>query len=88
MANTTPSKETIRRICILQGGTECHILVDTGYDYVDVLSDIEDQNFKQCLSDLEAWCGMKFQLFNNHSEKKHINRIKQDGERILPIKAE
>ena len=85
MAHTTPNKETIRRICILQGGTECYIQVNTGNEYVNILTDIENQNLDQCLSELESWCGMKFQLFNEDSESKYTNKIKLNGEKILPI---
>ena len=85
MANTTPNKETIRRICLLHGGTECHILVDTGDDYVDVLSNIENHKIEHCLLELKDWCGMKFQLFNNNSNIDEINRIRNKGVQILPI---
>ena len=86
MANTTPNKETIRRICILHGGSYCFLRVDTGAEYVDVLSDIIDERKQACLEELEAWCGMKFKLYNEQSLDEKIKQISTSGEKILPIK--
>jgi hypothetical protein len=86
MSKTTPNKETIRRICLLQGGTECYILVDNDSDYIDVFTNIQDQNIPACLVELVEWCGMKFCLLNENSEIGSINKIRTKGEKILPIK--
>jgi len=85
VAHTTPNKETVRRICILQGGTECYIQVNTGNEYVNILTNIENQNLEQCVWELESWCGMKFKLFNEDSESETSDRIRLNGEKILPI---
>ncbi len=86
MANTTPNKETIRRICLLHGGTKCYILVDTGSAHVDILTNIQNNNSAEFLSELESWCGMKFKVYSENNEVEQNTRIKQSGEMILPIK--
>ena len=63
VASTTPNKEIVRRICILSGGSICYIRVDTGDEYVDVLTDIEESNLNNCLQELESWAGMKFRIY-------------------------
>lgn len=85
MANTTPNKETIRRLCLLHGGSYCFLYVDTGYEYVDVLSDIPEESVISCLLELESWCGMKFKLFNEQSPRKKLIQLTTFGEKILPI---
>ncbi len=86
MANTTPNKESIRRICILHGGSYCILHVDTGAEHVEVLTDITDERLPICEKELEAWCGMKFKLFNEGSKDKIVKHIRISGEKILPIK--
>jgi len=46
MAKTTPNKESIRRICLLSGASFCYLLVDTDNDYVDVLSDLKQEEME------------------------------------------
>jgi len=86
MANTTPNKETIRRICILHGCSYCFINVDTRTEHTDVLTDIIDKKMIACLKELEDWCGMKFKLYNEQSPAEKIKQISTSGEKILPIK--
>ena len=86
MANTTPNKESIRRICILYGGSFCILHVDTGAEHVEVLTDIADERLPICEKELEAWCGMKFKLFNERSNDEKTEPIRLSGEKILPIK--
>ena len=86
MANTIPNKETIRRICILHGCSYCFIHVNTGAEHTDILTDIIDKKKLACLKELEAWCGMKFKLYNELSPDETIKQISTSGEKILPIK--
>ncbi len=88
MANTTPSKESIRRICILHGGSYCFLQVDTGAEHVEVLMNITNDRVKSCREELEAWCGMKFKLINEESTDDEMKRISLLGEKILPIEIE
>lgn len=85
MAHTTPNKEVVRRICLLHGATDCYLFVETGNQFVQVLTNIDSDKITTCLSELESWCGMKFELFNMDSEKETIHIIEQKGEKILPI---
>jgi len=85
MTHTIPNKESVRRICMLHGATDCYLLVDTDNEFVQVLSNIDDDKKAECLNDLVAWCGMKFQIFNMNSKKVKIHTIKKQGEKILPI---
>ncbi len=88
MANTTPNKESIRRICILHGGSYCYLQVNTGAEHVEVLMNITNERVENCLKELEAWCGMKFKLINEESTDDEIKRITLLGEKILPITIE
>ena len=103
MANTTPNKETVRRICLLSGASYCYLLVETGDDYVDVFTDIEQLEMDNCINELESWCGMKFRVYaasedngnnfgdnngDNNGEKNKIAEIRTLGEKILPIRPE
>ena len=88
MANTTPNKESIRRICILHGGSYCYLLVDTGAEHVDVLTDIDTKSIEACIMELVAWCGMKFKLLNEDSNDVAKERVLNLGEKILPITME
>ncbi len=85
MANTTPNKETIRRLCLLHKVESCYLLSDTNTIFVDLLIELEDQYFELFKQELESWCGMKFKLFNNKSNEKDIVRIKNKGEFIYPL---
>ena len=88
MANTTPNKESIRRICILHGGNYCYLLVDTGADHVEVLMNIANNRMESCCKELESWCGMEFKLLNEGSNDDEIKRVSVSGEKILPIEIE
>ena len=88
MANTTPNKESIRRICILHKGDLCYLLVDTGADHVDVFMNITNDRIENCCKELESWCGMKFKLYNEEATYDQIRRISEFGEKILPIEME
>ncbi len=86
MASTTPNKEIVRRICHLQGATECYLFVDTGDEAVEVLTNIADGAIENCLNELESWAGMKFRVSNFSKNKKEISLIQSKSEQILPIK--
>ncbi len=87
MAKTTPNKEAVRRICLLSGGSFCYLLVDTGDEYVDVLSDLKQEALDNCQKELESWCGMKFRVFTtqkNTTEDFIVRNIKSHGEKLWP----
>jgi hypothetical protein len=88
MAKTTPNKESVRRICLLSGGSFCYLLVDTDNDYVDVLSDLKQEEIENCQKELESWCGMKFRVFStqkNSTDNFIIKKIQRCGEKLWPI---
>ena len=86
MASTTPNKEIIRRICHLHGATKCHLLVDTGDFYVEVLTNITTDKIASCIIELEQWAGIKFRVYNFDITNKTTSNILSKGEAILPIK--
>ena len=86
MVSTTPNKEIIRRICHLHGATECHLLVDTENDYVEVLTNITTNKIPSCIIELEQWAGMKFHVYNFELDEDKTSKILSKGEAILPIK--
>ena len=86
MANTTPNKETVRRICLLHGATICRLLINTDDDHVEVLTDISTNKLANFQKEVESWSGMKFRVFNTTSDIKKIQKIKLSGEIIFPIK--
>lgn len=86
MASTTPNKEIIRRICHLHGASRCHLLVDTGDDFAEVLTNISTDKIPSCITELEQWAGMKFRVFNFKEENNKTFKILSEGEAILPIK--
>jgi len=85
MASTTPNKEIVRRICLLSGASQCYLLVSPGDEYVDVLADIKTNEIKNCISELESWCGMKFRLYSLYDETEYLKELKKQAEKILPI---
>ena len=85
MANTTPNKETIRRISLLHDATFCYINVSTGDEYVEALANIKTEKMKSYKKKLEAWSGMKFRVYNMHSKREQVKNLKITGEKILPI---
>ncbi len=85
MANTTPNKETIRRLCLLHKVNSCYLLSDRSTVFVDLLIELEDKHSELFKQELESWCGMKFKLFNKSSNEKDIIRIKNEGELIYPL---
>lgn len=88
MASTTPNKETIRRLCILSGASQCYLRVNTGDDYAEVLADIKEKELQNCLQSLKDWCGMKFRLYSmlDHSTENliYLDMIKTEGEKLYP----
>ena len=85
MANTTPNKETIRRLCLLHKVEFCYLLSDTDSVFVHVLVDIENQKKESFCQELESWCGMKFEIFTLDSDEVNIIRMKRYGEKIYPL---
>ena len=85
MAYTTPNKESIRRLCLLHKVESCYLLSDTGTVFVDLYLEFDTQHTEQLREELESWCGMKFRIYNNKSNKEDIIRIKTKGEHIYPL---
>jgi len=52
-----------------------------------ILTDIADTDISNYESELQAWCGMTFQVHNESDKKNIINDIIDKGEKILPIKS-
>lgn len=85
MNRTIPNKESVRRVCLLSGASECYISVSTEDEYIDVLANVERKEMKHCLQELENWCGMKFRLHTLYEDTPASFQIKSQGEKILPI---
>ena len=85
MVDTTPNKEIIRRITMLHGATYCYILVKTGLNHIEVHTNISTEKITSCEAELRDWAGMYFKVFNNLSDTENIDKIKKNGEKILPI---
>jgi hypothetical protein len=85
MQNTIPNKETIRRICILNGGTNCYLLAATKYNNTMVLMDIAEDRTCSVKVELKSWCGMKIRVFTYEKDTEEKEEILAKGERILPI---
>ena len=85
MNSITPNKEIIRRICLLNGGTTCYIAHRKGKQYIEVLSDIKEENLEQFSKELSEWSGVNYKVHsmeNKNSEGKLLNHI---NNKILPI---
>ena len=85
MANTTPNKEIIRRLSLHQGATYCYININTGNEFVEILTNIKSENFIEYKKELKDWTGMKFLIYNTHSKQEKIKELRNKGEKILPI---
>ncbi|MEE9326915.1 MAG: hypothetical protein V3U71_06420 [Cocleimonas sp.] len=85
MQNTIPNKETIRRICILNGATNCYLLASTEYTYTMVLMDIAEEKTNAVKIELKSWCGMEIRVFTYERETEGKKEILAKGEKILPI---
>ena len=86
MVSTTPNKEIVRRICHLHGATKCHLFIETGDEFVEILTNISTDKIPSCITELEQWAGMKFRVFNFKENNNKISKILLKGEAILPIK--
>jgi len=82
---TMPSKETVRRICILNKATYCYILVQNNLQVVKVLLDIPHDRSYSIKKELEEWCGVKFEIVTSESPSILVEEIQIKGEKILPI---
>ena len=84
MNSITPNKETIRRICILNGATRCYISHTRGDDFIEILTDIKEEKLNNFSKELTQWSGINYKVYSiggkNKSLLDHIN-IK-----ILPMK--
>ena len=85
MAQTTPNKEIVRRLCLLHGVSECYILSEEDQHHVDVLADIIDNKLDGFNKELEAWAGMSFHVFNKGSKTEKVEKIIKTGVKILPV---
>ena len=86
MYSTTPNKETIRRLCILNGATFCYLLIRSTEPFAHIFSDIDCKNIGNFSEELEAWCGMKILVCNEQFHDRTLTTIKKNGEKILPIR--
>jgi len=86
--NTTPNKEVVRRICVMNGASFCYLLAEYSVESVVIFTDIPDRLITAASNELVSWCGMNFKIYNENSKSKTINNIKFKGEKILPIKME
>ena len=85
MITTTPNIETARRISILCKAQYCYLLTAVKDPVISIFVDISDSNLDDYRSELEAWCGMKFHIYNESAETKIIENIVKHGRQILPI---
>jgi len=85
MDSITPNKEIIRRICILNGGTNCYISHTTGDNFIEVLADIEQDRLIHFATELKEWSGVNYKTYsiNNTPEEQNFQHI---NEQILPIR--
>ena len=87
-SKTMPNKESVRRICLLSGGSFCYILLATEDDSIAVLSDIKADEIANCEKELQNWCGMKFRVYSTLLESTGdtvISCIQKQGEKLWPI---
>ena len=87
MLPTTPNKEIVRRISILFNAKYCYLRMISEDSHIYILTDIADTDISNYESELQAWCGMTFQVHNESDKKNIINDIIDKGEKILPIKS-
>lgn len=81
----TPNKESVRRISILNNANYCYLLILPNDPLVHILSDVDTHSLEKYKDELESWCGMKFKVYDETKEVMMISRIKNQGEKILPI---
>lgn len=88
MAKTIPNKESVRRLCLLSGGSFCYILFTAEDDGIAVLSDIQADKIAHCEEELQNWCGMKFRVYSTLLESTSaalINDFQNQGEKLWPV---
>lgn len=88
MTITTPHIETVRRVSILCKVKCCYLLIIPEDPFVHLFADINDKDINMYKSELEAWCGMKFRIYNESDESETTNNLKSQGKKILPINNE
>ncbi len=85
---TIPNKESVRRISVLHHASYCYLLVIPDDPQVYIHANIDEKYLDDYRQELADWCGMKFQVQNESGDKEIIKNIKQNGEKILPIRIE
>ena len=85
LISTTPNKETIRRICILNGATTCYLYTPEDTPKVMLVIDIKDDKVNSIEEELKSWCGMPFKVYSSLAKCEQTHIIQQHGVKILPI---
>jgi len=85
MKTTKPNIETVRRISMLCKVNYCYLLIRPNDPIIQLLADINDTSVKNYKSELEAWCGMQFSIYNESDKPDIIDYIIKNGKKILPI---
>ena len=83
MISTIPNIEIVRRISILNGASSCYIVIDCKVAFIQVLADINTETLIYYKEELESWCGMKFQVYNELDDAKTIRSIKKKWEQNI-----
>ena len=83
--STTPNKEIVRRICVMNDASFCYLLVEYSSATIKLYANIPDNLILKANEELLSWCGMPFKIYNDNSETLLINNIMNKGEKILPI---
>ncbi len=85
MNSITPNKEIIRRICILNGGTTCYIGHKKGEQYLEVLSDIKEENLERFAKELSEWSGVSYKVYSMGKQNSGGELLNRINNKILPI---
>ncbi len=85
MDSITPNKEIIRRICILNGGLTCYISHAKGEDFIEVLTDVNEDKLALFATELKEWSGVNYKIYNLNKTAE-TSLLKRINKKILPIK--
>lgn len=81
MNSITPNRELIRRICLINKGSECYISIDNDKQIIIIYVDIPANKHTQLIHELHEWSGMNYQVeYTKDNELELIGK-----EKILPI---
>lgn len=85
MATTIPNLEAVRRICYQMNVSFCYLINNKNYEFVELYTDVKEEESSKFTRELQSWCGMKFKVYTEAQSPERINFYKNKGKKIYPL---